>query len=394
MKRLAVSAWVAAALVAVSAAQAADARPRAGTAYNPAVSLILDGRYASYARDPATSGIAGFSLAREAGEIDEGFHLGAAELTFSADIDPVFHGRFTAGVHDGEVEIEEAFIETLALGRGFTVRAGRFFAEVGYLNALHAHAWDFGDLPLPYRAMIGRHNLADDGVELRWVAPSALFVEIGAELFRGDAFPAGGAARDGKGAVVAFLRLGGDVGVSNAWRLGLSHYAAKAQERESGAETTPDLFTGDVDVTVVDVVWKWAPEGNARERNFKLQAEYLRRTEDGVYTLAELGGAASFRGTQDGWYAQAVYQFMPRWRIGVRHARADAGTAGPAFDGTVLDARGHAPRATSAMLDFSPSEFSRVRLQYTRDESRADAADDQWLLQYTVSLGAHGAHTF
>ena len=54
----------------------------------------------------------------------------------------------------------------------------------------------------------------------------------------------------------------------------------------------------------------------------------------------------------------------------------------------------YSPRRQSAMLDWSPSEFSRVRLQLSRDKSRADEADNQVWLQYIMSLGAHGAHKF
>jgi hypothetical protein len=46
------------------------------------------------------------------------------------------------------------------------------------------------------------------------------------------------------------------------------------------------------------------------------------------------------------------------------------------------------------MVDFSTSEFARFRLQYARDEARFDATDDQIVLQYIISLGAHGAHKF
>jgi hypothetical protein len=43
------------------------------------------------------------------------------------------------------------------------------------------------------------------------------------------------------------------------------------------------------------------------------------------------------------------------------------------------------------MVDWSPSEFSRLRLQYARDDSREDT-DDQVYLQYIMTLGAHGVH--
>ena len=45
------------------------------------------------------------------------------------------------------------------------------------------------------------------------------------------------------------------------------------------------------------------------------------------------------------------------------------------------------------MLDYSNSEFSRVRLQYNKDDSGPET-DDQWYVEYLMSLGAHGAHKF
>jgi hypothetical protein len=45
------------------------------------------------------------------------------------------------------------------------------------------------------------------------------------------------------------------------------------------------------------------------------------------------------------------------------------------------------------MIDWSPSEFSRLRLQYTDDRVLADS-DKQIILQYLMSLGAHGGHRF
>jgi hypothetical protein len=45
------------------------------------------------------------------------------------------------------------------------------------------------------------------------------------------------------------------------------------------------------------------------------------------------------------------------------------------------------------MLDWSPSEFSRFRLQYARDRVLLDT-EDLWYLQYIMSIGAHGAHQY
>jgi hypothetical protein len=46
------------------------------------------------------------------------------------------------------------------------------------------------------------------------------------------------------------------------------------------------------------------------------------------------------------------------------------------------------------MTDYSPSEFSRFRLQFARDKSFQDDPDNQVILQYIMSIGAHGAHKF
>jgi hypothetical protein len=46
------------------------------------------------------------------------------------------------------------------------------------------------------------------------------------------------------------------------------------------------------------------------------------------------------------------------------------------------------------MVDYSWSEFSRMRLQYAQDKSMQGLTDDQITLQYIMSLGPHGAHKF
>ena len=182
------------------------------------------------------------------------------------------------------MELEEAFIETVALGNGLKIKAGRFFSAIGYLNQQHGHAWDFVDAPLIYRGLFG-DQLIDDGVQVSWVAPTDIYLQLGGELLRGERFPAGGASNDGKGAGTLFAKIGGDIGESHAWQLGLSHWRAEVEERTSGghhhegeAEEVP-TYSGDSKVTGIDFVWKWAPLGNASERNFKLQGEYFMRDE-------------------------------------------------------------------------------------------------------------------
>jgi len=357
-------------------------------AFNPSIGLILNGSYAKFSQDPAGYAIAGFPLGGESDPGTAGFSLGESELSVTANIDPDWYGAFTLALGSEDVAVENAYVQTTSLGHGVTVRGGRFFSGIGYLNEQHAHAWDFIDTALPYRAMLGT-QYGDDGVQLRWVAPLDLFTEVGAEWLRGDAFPAGGSANEGRGAWSSFVHFGGDVGNSNSWRAGLSYLSAKAEARITG---DGDSFTGTSKVVIADVVWKWAPNGNAYNRNFKFQAEYLHSKNEGDFTPNE-GSEAPYSAKPSGWYAQAVYQFMPRWRVGLRHDQLNADSPGAAFADTVLDSQGHSPKRNSVMIDFSNSEFSRFRLQFNRDQSLSEA-DNQWFLQYIMSLGAHGAHIF
>ena len=98
---------------------------------------------------------------------------------------------------------------------------------------------------------------------------------------------------------------------------------------------------------------------------------------------------------------QGIYQFMPQWRFGVRYDKLYSGTPSLSSiaDGTLRaddfsKLLSYNPARSTAMIDYSPSEFSRLRLQFARDQSRPGAIDHQLFLQYIMSLGVHGAHAF
>lgn len=376
--------------------------------FNPAISLILDGRYASFDNDPEDNELPGFALGGESGLGEKGFSVGHSELIMSANIDDKFYGKMTLALaeHEGEIEVEleEAFIQTLGLGHGLSLKAGRFFSEIGYLNQQHAHFWDFADAPLIYRGLFG-NQLIDDGLQITYVAPTDTFLQFGAEALSASRFPAGG-RHDVVGAWTAFVDIGGDIGIEHSWQLGLSHWQANGiTDRESGGHGDHDdhateipSFSGDSKINAVDLVYKWAPNGNPKKQNFKFQFEYFDRKENGEVTMVDSAPVemTSYDGHQKGWYAQGIYQFMPQWRTGLRYGELDSDNTGS--DGDILmeaglDNEGHRPKRYSATLDWLPSEFSRVRLQYNRDQSYAET-DNQVFLQYTLSLGSHGAHQY
>ncbi|HZX27785.1 MAG TPA: hypothetical protein VFF16_11980, partial [Telluria sp.] len=383
-----------AAQVSAPAAPPAPAAPAAANAFNPAISLVLGGTFSNLQRDPATWRLGGFMP--PAGEVGPGtrsFSLGESELTMAANIDPLFSGQLTFALGaENDVSVEEAFMQTRELANGVNLRAGRFLSRLGYLNSQHAHAWDFVDAPLAYQAFLGG-QYKPDGVQLTWLAPTDTFVELGAELGNGSSFPGTDRNKNGAGAGVLFAHVGGDIGDSGSWRAGLSYLRTRADARPFDEETGTANFSGRSRLWVADAIYKWAPNGNATQQNLKLQGEYFRRRETGTLALADAAGA--YAGTQSGWYAQAVYQFMPTWRAGLRYDRLDSGTPSIGLDPALFPSLAqYNPARASAMLDWSPSEFSRLRLQVARDRARRGAADNQLYLQYIMSLGTHAAHAF
>ena len=366
------------------------------SAFNPAVSLILSGRYARLSRDPAGYAIAGFLPGGETGPGVRGFSLGESELGLAASIDPWFYGQFSLALHgDDTASVEEAYVQTTALPAGLTLRAGRFLSGLGYLNEQHAHTWDFVDAPLAYQAFLGG-QLAQDGLQLRALLPTERYLELGAELAQGSRFPAGGDDRNRPGSAALFAHTGGDIGASQSWRAGVSLLWSRPQGRAAEALGTSSAFGGTGRLWVADAVWKWAPNGNPQRTNLKLQGEVFHRRESGTLVVDPAGAASADRyaSAQSGWYAQAVYQFMPAWRSGLRSDRLDAGRVDAGANAAAFALPGFAPARVAAMLDWSPSEFSRVRLQLARERARFGAADNQLFLQYQTSLGAHGAHGF
>lgn len=343
-------------------------------AFNPAMSLVLQGRYANLSQDPNRFAIAGFPPGGEIGPGRRGFSLGETELTASASVDHLFAAQATLSVTpENEISVEEAYAIFTGAPYGLAPKFGRFFSGIGYLNEQHQHVWDFVDAPLAYQAFLGG-QYRNDGLQVKWVAPIEQFLELGAEVGSGDNFPGSPRNKNGVGSGALYAHAGGDVGESNSWRAGVSWLRTKSEERSAKDDTG-----------IVDFVWKWAPNGNARETSFKVQGEYFRRKEKGETTIDSpvVVDPAAYSLTQDGWYLQAIYQPIPLWRVGVRYDSLDPGAASP-FN----------PRKWTAMVDWSPSEFSRVRLQFARDYSRMGLADNQIFLQYIVSMGAHGAHKF
>ena len=366
-----------------------NAAPVSASAFNPAMSVILNGAYAHNSLDPNKYYRAGFTLAGGAGPAPQGLSIAESEIAIAANIDEKFYGQLTLTASNDKgqdhIGVEEAFIDTTALPDGFNLRAGRFYSNIGYLNSHHTHTDKFYDRPLAYQAFLG-NQYNDDGVQLRWVAPTSLFLEFGGEAFAGNHFPSGGGGHQGVGVYTLFAHAGGDIGTDTSWLAGVSMLKSKTVLAEDG-------FSGNNTLYVADGTLKWAPQGNSKDGGVTVRGEYFVDHRNGQYTAPAVlaPGQSAFdqpwNGQRRGAYIEGVYRINRSWEAGYRYDRLWADRTGPyasAFD----------PSRNSLMLTWLNSEFSLVRLQFSRDQPNPFNTDNVFTLQYQVSLGAHGAHKF
>ena len=278
------------------------------------------------------------------------------------------------------------------LPAGFQVRGGRFLSQIGYLNGQHAHTDDFSERPLLYRAFLGQHYF-DDGARLNWVAPTGIFAQLGVEAFNGKRLNDTDSTRERIGIYTVNGRLGGDIGKSQSWQLGISwlrnqlHEQSDDHEHHHDHDEVSDTHMHGAhyrgrDLYLADAVWKWAPDGNNRERHLRLSGEYAH--------ITRLNAHASSGDMHKAAYLSAVYRWHPQWEAGLR---VDMLRVREPHDDHFHDGR---LAEHSVMVAYKPSHFSTLRLQWTqqRDQGGFAQASNAISLNYVMSLGAHGAHGF
>ena len=325
--------------------------------------------------------------------VHKGFNLESAELMIFAPVDPYFNLYANLPVTEDGMELEEAYFVTSSLPAGLQVKGGKFKSGFGRINAQHPHAWDFVDIPLNYRAFMGNEGMGGEkGVQLTWLPDLPVYLQLGIEALQGENDQLFGVdAKDGPHAFTIFAKASMEIGDSGTILFGPSFAWGKANIPTVADNTT---FTGDTDLFGFEVVYKWKP---SRARGFILQSEYLYRKQDGDLRTGDPTDPAStlesLKRAQDGIYVQGLYQ-IERWRIGARYDVLDLFKKEYVLSGTQQDLGKQPWRATGA-LEFNPSEFTRVRLQYTRDESSRDGkTNNELYLQMLLGIGAHAAHSF
>lgn len=366
---------------------------------NPEISL--DGLFAfagSSARDLQTIETGGHD------PVQRGFTVQNLELVLGATVDPYF--RADANLvfqidRRGEtvVEVEEAYLTTLALPYSLQARGGTFFTQFGRLNPFHPHTWDFADQPLVNGRLLGPDGLRSPGVSLSYLVPLPFYLELigtvqnsngetafsfrntpGKELF-------GRTILDREVKTPADMlyvpRIKTSLDLSDTQTLVLGASGAFGPNG-TGTDTRTAIYG-------VDLYYKWKPLTNERGWPFVAwQTEAMYR--DLTAGADDSRALPRERLNDYGLYSQITWGFSPGWVGGLR-ADYVSGSGGGALrhSDLLLNRRFR----LSPNLTYYPTEFSKIRLQYNYDdiEGRGEGIHTG-IVQFEFLIGTHGAHVF
>lgn len=284
-----------------------------------------------------------------------------SEISFQAFVDPYAQAKFFLAISEEGAELEEGYVNFIALPHDFTARAGKLKGAFGKVNLMHVHQLPWVDKPLVHETYFGE-ALADSGISVSRIFPNrlGLFVEATGEVYAGDVEGVFEGENLSDLFYLGHLKTYRDLSEQTNVELGASY--ARGTLPESGGTNE---FAG------LDLTFRYKPLERAIYRSLISRTELIANRRSGTGERAL------------GFYTSLDYQFARRWFAGVRFDRVEL-PADPSI----------ASRGASLLLTFWPSEFSQLRAQARRSRFAGEPSINELLLQVQFSIGAHGAHSF
>lgn len=344
--------------------------------------------------------VAATSSTLAVGQRDKGIALGHSDMVIRGPVANQFDALIGVAVHSHdkkyEAELEESWLQTRQLPYGWQARVGRFASQIGYLNEQHPHADDFVERPLLYRTFLGGHWF-DDGMRLNWTAPTSMYVGIGAEVFSGKQLVSESTHSSKIGASTFRIKIGDDWSESHSWQAGWSFLSNRRgsmideeghddhdhHDHHDHAGHSHGAQLSGKKMHMLDLAWKWAPDGNNRQKQVRLVGEIAQISQINQYAQSgEKHQALALSG---------VWRMSQDWEIGIRAdwLKANMPHGDHFHDGQL--------REQSIMLAYKPSHTQTLRLQLATQNKAKEfegASHRSVQLQYVISLGAHGAHSY
>ncbi|MBI3792388.1 MAG: hypothetical protein HY275_16115 [Gemmatimonadetes bacterium] len=323
------------------------------------------------------------------------FGVREVELAVQAVVDPYFRGDVFLGINDQEkISIEQAFLTTTALPWGLQAQLGRFLMPVGKQNTTHRH--DLHTIEYPYAL---QRFLSDDGLKGTGVSLSKIFSPFGfyqeiivtaVDRFgeRPDTLTASAPANQSLTGLGGSARLRNYVDFSEAANLEFSASVVTGRREQPLSGT----FAGGLNAialrqTVVggDVTFRWKPLQQGLYQSLIVQGEFMQQLNQRPDASAVPAGLTYLGPTGDysGGYLFARWQLTQRLYLGGRYDNVEDPTAG----GARLEAE-------SAVLEWFPSEFSKLIAQIEHVAPPGAQPMNRLLLQATFAIGPHKPHPF
>jgi hypothetical protein len=329
-----------------------------------------------------------------------GVNVQEIEVGFQSVVDPYFRFDSFFSFSIEGVELEEAYGTTLfSMPLNSQLRIGRARAKFGRINQIHRHNQNFVTLPIVAAEFLGEH-LNPTSIEANFLVPVPWYMELSASGGSPDVeTPTFQRSPDANnvGNLLYIFHMANFFEVSDSLGVNLGASFATGSN-DSGPDERSNLYGADLFV-------KYRPLRDNPYQEFAVQSEFMwRQAETPEEELEDYG-----------FYAEAIYRFAKRWNTGVRFDLTDTNTPVTEEDegGEIIEQAGLSQvvrqeeeeeegmlgllgRAyrISPMLTFSPSEFSRIKLEY--DYLNQNYGPDQHavFLQFLYAIGAHGAHPY
>ena len=371
---------------------------------------FVGGERALQALNPEISVLGDLSYDYASGPTKDGFLLRGLEISLQAPLDPYTRFKvFLAGhqepfelpheeggehehEEDGEhaeeeeghghgeeigLNVEEAYMEWVALPLNTRLRVGKFRQQFGTLNRWHPHALPTADSPFALQNVFGHEGLVGLGIGLDWQLPKlwATSNSLTLEITNADTSSAfAGADWDDPAFLLrhtGFFELGHDsyLDLGLNWAFG---------PNDAGGDHKTDVYGA-------DFTYVWEPVNRAKYRNFELRGEYI-----GTRAETEDHGILS----SDSFYAYLSTKLSRRWSVGFRYDDAELPWDRFELYNELEFREGLGERAWTPFLTFWQSEYVRMRLQYqnvSRDfaSPRGDTGDERLWWQVTFAAGPH-----
>ena len=300
-----------------------------------------------------------------------GFILQEMEFQFSSVVDPYFQADITMALHpphshDDEdehethgmtVDIEEGYLKTFFMPRGFGFRFGKFLLPFGKHNPLHTHMYPFTHAPSSVENIFGDHAAADVGGELSYSLPLPWYSEVIFTATDGNYEHLFDAGSSDLAFGSRFSNLF-DISESATVELGGSYLQGPHGEHHHSGEIEEEHHEEMAKFFGADLTFKWRDVRKSYGKALIWQSDFLTDAE----------------GEKDGFYSILQFKFARRFWI--------SGGWSSVFDSGVNEYK--------TQLAFVPSEFSFVRLESVYTD------DDQWkfFVQTNFTIGSHPAHKY